>query len=493
MPIGRKGRGKWATVREVGLAYRRDGDLKRLGEDTDPRRQFDRFRKVVSGRDGEGALRDNTEICLELMREGVAHRLRWRQDGQGVVVEEKGNDGRWAPSASQAINAERFPIRLFSQGQIAAMAGDSRQALLDVIDEAANIGEKHRAFQEAKRTYFAQRARLRDLVGRLEERPELERKLADLVHKLEAFTQSHHAEVLKSHQRALRQRREIDGTLNQMQAMPGRIEALAQEILLDDWPDGIFDTAQDADILEWRSGAERALAEARETLTRAARVLTDKTRALGEDDRLAHWRQRADQAQAAYDALQATLAEQGVSDPQAFGRLVQQRQQLEVRIKELNQLQKDRKRLQADSETQWQRVLDARKAINQARTDFVTSTLETNEFVRMQVLLFGFDAFAIERSLRDLLDVQNDRFENDILRLDGGEPVGGLAFELAQAEDREDMLEQIKHRLIDVDSSFGGHFRNYLQRKLEKPEFADRKSTRLNSSHTDISRMPSSA
>ncbi len=471
--IGGRGTGKSTIVHALRLAYRRDGDLKRLGEDTDPRRQFDRFRKVVSGRDGEGALRDNTEICLELMREGVAHRLRWRQDGQGVVVEEKGNDGRWAPSASQAINAERFPIRLFSQGQIAAMAGDSRQALLDVIDEAANIGEKHRAFQEAKRTYFAQRARLRDLVGRLEERPELERKLADLVHKLEAFTQSHHAEVLKSHQRALRQRREIDGTLNQMQAMPGRIEALAQEILLDDWPDGIFDTAQDADILEWRSGAERALAEARETLTRAARVLTDKTRALGEDDRLAHWRQRADQAQAAYDALQATLAEQGVSDPQAFGRLVQQRQQLEVRIKELNQLQKDRKRLQADSETQWQRVLDARKAINQARTDFVTSTLETNEFVRMQVLLFGFDAFAIERSLRDLLDVQNDRFENDILRLDGGEPVGGLAFELAQAEDREDMLEQIKHRLIDVDSSFGGHFRNYLQRKLEKPEFAD--------------------
>ena len=180
--IGGRGTGKSTIVHALRLACRRDGDLQRLSQDSDPRRQFDRFRKVVRGRDGEGALRDNTEIRLEMMREGVAHRLRWRQDGRGVVVEERGNDGPWEPSSSQTINAERFPIRLFSQGQIAAMAGDSRQALLDVIDEAANIGEKHRAFEEAKRTWFAQQARLRELDGRLKERPELERKLVDHSH-----------------------------------------------------------------------------------------------------------------------------------------------------------------------------------------------------------------------------------------------------------------------------------------------------------------------
>jgi hypothetical protein len=390
-----------------------------------------------------------------------------------VVVEERRNDGPWESSSSQTINAERFPIRLFSQGQIAAMAGDSRQALLDVIDEAASIGGKHRAFEEVKRTYFAQQAKLRELGGRLKERPELERKLADLVHKLEAFTQSHHAEVLKSHQRALRQRREIDGTLGQLQAMPGRIEALTQELLLDDWPDGIFDPSQDAEILAWRSSAEQSLAEARNALVRVAQGLTDKARALGQDERLLQWRQRADQAQAAYEALQATLAEQGVTDPQAFGRLVQQRQQLEVQIKELDQVQKDRERLQSESEAQWQRVLEARKAITQARAGFVTNTLETNEFVRMEVVPFGFDARAIEQGLRELLDAQDDRFENDILLFENSEPASGLVFELSNAEDRGVALERIKTRLMDNDAGFRGHFRNYLQRKLEKPEFAD--------------------
>ena len=471
--IGGRGTGKSTIIHALRLACRRDGDLHRLGEESDPRRQFDRFRKVVRGRDGDGALRDDTEIHLEMMRDGVAHRLRWRQNGQGVVVEESGDDGQWQPASSQVINVDRFPIRLFSQGQIAAMAGDSRQALLDVIDEAAEVGEKHRAFEEAKRTWFAQQARLRELDGRLAERPELERKLSDLVRKLEAFTQSHHAEVLKSHQRALRQRREIDRTLEQLQATPDRIEALTQELLLDDWLEGVFDPSQDADILEWRSSAEQLLAETREALERVARGLTEKARALDQDERLLRWREQADQARVAYEALQASLAEQGVTDPRAFGQLVQQRQQLEGQIRTLEQVRNDRKRLQADAEAQWQRVLNARNAITQARHDFVTNTLQANEFVRMEVVRYGFEARMIERGLRELLDIQDERFENDILRMKGGEPVGGLAFELSQATSRDEMLQQIKHRLIDVDSDFGGRFRNYLQRKLEKPEFAD--------------------
>jgi len=473
--IGGRGTGKSTIVHALRLACRRDGDLQRLGEDSDPSRQFDHFRKVVSGRDGEGALRGNTEIRLEMMRDGVAHKLRWRQNGQGVAVEEKGSNGQWVSSSSQMINAERFPIRLFSQGQIAAMAGDSRQALLDVIDEAANIGEKHRAFEEAKRTWFAQQARLRELDGRLKERPELERKLADIAHKLEAFTQSHHAETLKSHQRALRQRREIDETLRQLQAMPGRIESLMQELLLDDWPEGIFDPSQDADIdiLKWRSSAEQSLAETRKALGGVAQGLTDKAHALNQDERLLQWRQRADQAQAAYEELQARLAEQGVTDPQAFGQLVQQRQQLEGQIKALHQLQKDQERLQSESEAQFQRVIEARKAITEARKGFVTTTLETNEFVRMEVVPFGFDALAIEKSLRELLDVQDDRFENDILLFENSEPASGLAFELSAAEYRDTALERVKTRLMDNDAGLGGHFRNYLQRKLEKPEFAD--------------------
>ena len=471
--LGGRGTGKSTIVHAMRLAYRRDEELRRLGEKTEPYRHFAGFAEPARGRDGDGALRDNTEVRVDLMRDGAMHRLRWHRDGRGAVVEEQDEGGEWRASASQTVTAERFPIRLFSQGQIAAMAGEGRQALLHVIDEAAEVGDLHRGFEEAKRTWFSQRARLRELDGRLEGRAEYERKLADTNRKLEALAQAHHAEVLKAHQQALRQRREVDTTLQQLRVTPVRIESLAQDLLLDDWPEGAFDPATDQDAIAWRAETERAVSEAREALAKAAHELAKKANALGTERLLAQWRQRANQAQTDYEALQAALAAQGVTDPQAFGRLVQERQHLEGQLKLLDQLQKDREGHESENRAQWLRVLDARKAITRAREGFVSATLAANNFVRMEVIGFGFEERSIERSLREQLDVQDERFENDILRFDGGEPAGGLALELAVADDRGVVLEDVKRRLAAADEGFGGHFRNYLQRKLEKPEFAD--------------------
>ena len=248
---------------------------------------------------------------------------------------------------------------------------------------------------------------------------------------------------------------------------------MAQDLLLDDWPEGTFDPATDQDAIAWRAEAQRVLSAAREALAGAAHVLAEKVETLGADRRLAEWRRRADQAQTDYQALQAALAEQGVTDPQAFRRLVREPQQLEGQLKQLEKLRKDRESLEAENQAQWMRVLDARKAITRARERFVTATLAANNFVRMEVIGFGFEGRSIERSLRDLLDVQDERFENDILRFDGGEPAGGMALELAVADDRDVVLEDVKRRLMAADEGVGGYFRNYLNRKLEKPEFAD--------------------
>ena len=471
--IGGRGTGKSTIVHALRLGYRRDVELQRLGDTTEPFLQFDRFSETVKGRDSVGGLRENTEIRIELIRDGVAHRLRWRQDGERTAVEERDSKGKWRDSASQSINSERFPVRLFSQGQIAAMAVESRQTLVDVIDEAANVGELNRDFKELKATFFSQQARLRELDGLLDGQPELNRRLADLNRKLETLTKSDHAEVLKAHQQALRQRREIDTTLDQMKSMPERINNLARELMVDDWPDGVFDDTLDRDALAWRTEVERTLDEVRETLRGAAETLAAKLPELNSDERLAKWRQRADHARNTYEALQVTLQEQGVTDPQAFERLIQEKQQLEKQLKRIDQLHQERNRLVDNCETQWQLLLDTRRYITQVRSEFIKNTLATNKFVQIEVVKFGFDAHNIERNLRDLLDERNNRFERDILYPQDGEPTGGLAFELAFADDREAELQDIKQRIINVDSGFYGQFKNNLQRKLERPEFAD--------------------
>lgn len=473
--VGGRGTGKSTIIHALRLAYRRVDELRRKREENEIYQKFSSFAKSMKDRQGDGALREETEIRVNLSREGVMHRLRWRQDGTGAVVEEQNDEGNWCESQSSAVTAERFPIRLFSQGQIAAMAGESRQELLNVIDEGAGISDLHRAFEEAKSTYFSQRAQIRDMDGRLASRPELERKLSELKRKLEAFEQSHHSAVLKAHQRALRQAREVATTLNQLKAMSGHIESLTETLQIDDWPEGIFDDSSDQDILAWRDETERVLGEVREAISEVARSFGKQAELLGKDSRFVEWHQRTIQAKTDHEALQAILAERGVADPQAFGRLVQERQQFEDQLKRLNQLGRKRTSLESENQSQWERLVDARKAITEARRKFVRETLASNTFVRMEVIGFGFEPRSLEHDLREMLDCQDDRFEGDILRIDEEGSSGGLAFELADAEDgnREAVLENIKQRLTLPDNEFGGFFNNYLRRKLERSEFAD--------------------
>lgn len=475
--IGGRGTGKSTIVHALRLAYQRGGELQRLGGQTEPGRRFDSFSRPMDDHDKDGALRENTEIRIVLYNGDTLNRLIWRQDGKSAatLVQEQSEDGEWENSPSQTLKAGRFPVRLFSQGQIAEMAGEGRQALLDVIDEAAGIGKLHGNLDEEKRTYFLQRAQLREIDGRLENRSELERKLEELNRKLEAIAQSDHSEVLKAHQNSMAQGREVDTLLQQLQEMSERIGSLSQGLLLDDWPEGIFDHEKDQNVISWRNKAEQILKETREKITKVGDTLVREISMLDSDDQIEEWRQSVSRNKAEYLRLQSDLAKQGIASPKEFGIFIQNRQQLEDQLKQLERLQQGKDRLSEQNKEQWTKVLKARKSITEARKNFVQNTLKNNDFVRIKVVGFGFDHKNIESSLRSLLECQDDRFADDFLIFNDEKPVGGMVSELASPlyKNREDVLKNIKRKLILVDEGFGRRFRKFLVRKFDRPEFTD--------------------
>lgn len=470
--VGGRGTGKSSVVHALRLAARREQELTQLGPDSEPRAQFEDFRKTAKGRDDKGALRDNTEIRVEWEHDETRLRLRWRADGQGIVVEEW-NDNKWLESSSQSVNAARFPLRIFSQGQIAAMAGSGRQTLLSIIDEAANVETLKQAFEEAKRTFFTQRARLRELDGKLAGEPEVKRKLEETSKKLAALSQTDQASVLRAYGQSQHQSREVKNLFEQLQDDSGRISDLAEQIMLDDWPTQYF-TEQDADILALRKEIDAQVAQVRTGLQEQAKKLRGIVEFVQNDPGYSQWSARVQAAQQAHTELQQKLATQGVSDPQAFARLTQEKQQFETQCKAFSKMRSDREELSRQIGAQQTLLSEKRVAITQARNTFVQHTLANNTHVKIAVVTYGYDERQLEREVRELIDVGNDRFAEDILKFDNEEPSGGLAFDLARADnaEKESVVEAVKQRLINMDG-VGGHFRNALQRKHEKPEFAD--------------------
>jgi hypothetical protein len=493
--VGGRGTGKSTVVHFLRLGYRRETELMALDASHEARRTFESFSKVPRSKAEPGGMQEKTEILITLMRDGVRHRLRWRQDGAGALVEDEIN-GQWMPSASQIVTPERFPLRLFSQGQIGALAGENQEPLLAVIDEATDASPQKTALEESKRRFMALRAQGRELDGRLKGREQLRVQLDDVRRKLARFEEAHHAEVLKAFQICARQEREVARQLDAAGEVAARVLQVAEELAPDDVPEGLFDSQnpQDREALLVVERLAQAVRDVSKTLRESAIHLQK----IAQQERTnlpdSGWYTAVANSKLKYTSLVDALKAQGVADPSEYGKLVQERQRLEGESARLDSLEKQRQQLSEQTQAQLQQVLSARRALSTQRQKFLHETLANNVYVRIELATYGSDPRAIERTLREALYVTDDRFDSDILLLDDDQPSGGavadllgastgLAYQLGLSTPvaplgvTEQRIEVIKRRIEKAclgQGDFGGHFNNFLTRAFEKsPEFLD--------------------
>ncbi|MBN8285565.1 TrlF family AAA-like ATPase [Zoogloea sp.] len=485
--IGGRGTGKSTIVHALRLAYRRE---KELSPTSEAGQTFNRFNKVAKTRSDEGGLRGETAICVQVQRDGMSYRLIWRQDGQGHAVEEWDTaSGSFKPSTSQAVTEQRFPLRLFSQGQIAALAGDSQQALLKVVDDAAGTQSQQAAFDEAKRAFLAARAQMRELEGKLQGREPLTLALQDIQRKLARFEGADHAAVLKNYQRTSRQSRELERQFEAATELSARLKAFAADVLAEDLPEGLFDTAEDGPALSLVQALHAAIAKARQEVENTANALQERGHVLRNELEALPSFARIGAAKAAYDQLKADLLQQGVNDPSEYGRLVQEKLRLETALTMLEGLQKQQEALREKAQVLQQQVRSARRAISAQRSEFLQATLQGNPFVRIELIPYSRDAQGIERSLRELLGAADGKYVDDLYQeQEGGLPRGLVADllgtsvlgEQPSAGDTaafEQALQTQKTRLLQAcrgQAEFGAWFSKFLKAEADKrPEFID--------------------
>ena len=485
--IGGRGTGKSTIVHALRLAYRREKELSLTSE---AGQTFNRFNKVAKTRNDEGGLRAETAIHVQVQRDGTSYRLIWQSDGQGHVVEEwDAATSSFNPSASQAVTEQRFPVRLFSQGQIAALAGDSQQALLRVIDDAACTQSQQAAFEETKRAFLAARAQMRELEGKLQGRESLTLSLQDIQRKLARFEGADHAAVLKNYQRTSRQSRELERQFETSAELANRLKDIAGDLLAEDLPEGLFDADEDAPALNLVQALHAVIGKARQEVESAAGALQARGQVLKGELDASQWFARIGAAKAAYDHLKTDLQQQGVSDPSEYGRLVQEKQRLETELKRLETLQKQHADLREKAKALLEQVQSARRAISAQRSAFLQTTLQGNPFVQIELIPYSRDAQGIERSLREVLGAADGKYVDDLYQEQDGESPKGLVadllgmvalFDQTGAWDTatfEQGLRAQKERLSQACSGsaeFGGWFNKFLKAEADKRlEFID--------------------
>lgn len=488
--VGGRGTGKSTVIHALRLAARRESELERLADRSEARVTFERFNKVPSDRTRDGGLDDCTRIQWTLVRDSVRHRVHWRQNGTGTTVEDESVVDDWKASAVQSVTPERFPVRVYSQGQIAELAGDNPTALLDVIDQAAGVAPLKGDLSEAIAAFGASRARIRELDSKLYGLGDtIAIELQDVERKLKRFEAAGHTAILTAYRHRERQRREINHQFKAVEAAGGRIEETAEELQLEDLPDGLFSltSEEDRQISEMMKALRTAVNTAAQELRSTAQRLRQVALSQHETLTTSPWQETVEQTASDYRRLVKDLESEGVTDPNEYGILVQSRQRLDAEMKTLQSEKEERDRLVKQSLERLDKVWEARRAVTRARNEFLFRALAQNKFVRIEIHPFGDDPQIIERSLRQALNVMDERFSDDILPPANESSQEGIVSDLLKALPKEPdlrrselemRLKKLKDRFVSScigQGDFGGHFNNYLKREFDRgPEFLDK-------------------
>ena len=478
--IGGRGTGKSTVLHALRLAFRRGDELE---AGSDPERIFTNFNQCPKTPTGMGGLRQETELTVTLLRDGQRHQLKWEKKAVSVHTWDTTAQA-FLPSESQLVTSQRFPIRLFSQGQISALAGESQSTLLAIIDEAAGTHSAWEQFQETRRTFLSTRAQLRDMGGKLLAREPLSISIQDVKRKLERFEGAHHAEILKAYQRTTQQIREFDRGFIALETLARNLALEAEKLVVDGLPHELFDAPEDAEALAIDRGMIEGVALARNDATEVAarlQALADQSRANLEST---HWQMEANRRKATYEDLKAGLQAQGVQDPSDFGKLIQEKQRLEGEMVRLDALKKQRDDLAEISKAEMAAVLVARRAVSHVRAQFLQETLADNLYVQMRLQPYGQGIQAAEQSLREVLGVTDGHFSEDIF-VDSQDdlPARGLMTGVKtlnaqpDVQSAEKIIRELQKTLWEAsrdEGTLGVRFKKYLKVEAEKrPDFLD--------------------
>ena len=270
--------------------------------------------------------------------------------------------------------------------------------------------------------FLSLRAKVREIKVGTSEEQRLRGELDDVERKLAIFEQSGHTEILKSFQKRKRQQRDVEVWEESWTGVGEQLREVAAEIV----PDLLDETSFDSDAASDNELQRRVakthdhlnkIRESVETLASQANEVVAEWRKSRDES---SWKQGVDAAIQAYQELTENLSREGAGDPAAYGELVQRRQVIEQRLKELGERKKQINDLNNQADTCLQHLLEIRRELTASRRSFLNSVLSENQYVQIQVVPYGARE-VVESEFRRLLQREDDVFKKTLDRQMAGD------------------------------------------------------------------------
>lgn len=443
--IGGRGTGKSTLVEFLRIALRRDGELpEALAKD------FKKYRQVYRNRDDDGLLTDNSRITVTYRKDRTRFRIQWSHQGHFEAIEVQDESGGWR--SDQGEVAERFPVRIYSQNQIFELA-KAPLSLLRIVDEAREVDRRSwdDRWKEEQARFLSLRAKAREIEAGLADEPRLRGELEDVKRRLAIFEEASHADVLKEYQKRLRQQNLVETWEKTWSGTGDRLREVARDLLPDPLDDSLFeaDRIEDQDIQEKAANALQRLKAVQERLEELATEADDALTQWRQARDASSWQQAVNLAIREHDNLRQRLKDAEAGDPSAYGELVQRRQTLEGRLKELESRRAELDKVRQQTDESLARLKELRRDLTRKRNDFLSNILKDNPYVRIEVVPYGARE-TVEAEFRRILQREAGGFEKDIGAPGEGGLLGHVYNDGGDSTAVEQRLQEVKNRVRQI-------------------------------------------
>lgn len=445
--IGGRGTGKSTIVEFLRLALQRDEELPVTLQG-----DFSKYFKAYASRDDDGLLTENSHFRIVYRKNGARYKVQWNLHDDAEPIQVENDDGSWKPE--QGDVAQRFPARIYSQKQIFELA-KAPLALLGIVDDAQEVDRRswEDKWKAEETKFLSLRAKAREIETGLADEPRLRGEMEDVGRKLAVFEQAGHADVLKEYQKRLRQQRAVEEWEKTWADAGERVRAVADEIIPDSLEASVFTPAasEEKDLLAKAASFRARVEQIGNNLKQLAEKLDETASSWKSECNQSDWKRAVDSAINQYKDLLERLKNEGAGDPSAYGELVQRRQMLEARLKEISSKRIQIESVRKESEECLGCLLEIRRDLTKRRREFLQKVLQNNPYVRIEVVPYGARD-TVETEFRILVQRETGGFEKDIGPANGDGLLGRLYSGECSQEKVEERLKDLKQRVRTIAS-----------------------------------------
>ena len=408
--IGGRGTGKSTLIDFVRKTLHREAELKGSDNSDDGSLLdlFSRRMRIPPSRGEEGLLTKETLVEVVYRKNGERFVLSWSHDGSGLPIARLDGDKR---IPEEGDIRERFPVRIYSQKQLFALAQDPN-ALLSVIDDSETVAgaDLNRQIQQRETRYMSLRAEARAAYRQADGLPTVRASLAEVRRKLDILEGGGQAQVLNEY----RKRRQQDETWRAV------LDAASQSVM---W---VKDSAADLAVADLNLGdnveddpAGASLMRAYEALKRTVddlkrgvhETVEEASRKLDEIDKGADsrkWREAVEASEEKFREASEQLAEEGISDPNEYGDLLERAATLEKKIDALESEQVRAKELENEATHTLAEYRSIRQVLSDKRRTFAETS--SGDSIRVEIEEYA-DSNDLAEELTGILGIE--RFQGD--------------------------------------------------------------------------------